>query len=187
MKPAELLAEELDDDSVIVERSWREPEQFAVLFDRHAPRIHRYVARRIGRQVADDVVAETFLAAFAKRRQYCTGYRDAGPWLYGIATNLIGQHRRDEVRQFRTRRAALADLDVPGPADRVSADLTARSVRSLLAAALAELTAGDPRRGGPDRLGAADLRGDGPCARHSGGDRPVPAEPSPGQASPRAR
>jgi len=143
MKPAELLAEELDDDSVIVERSWREPEQFAVLFDRHAPRIHRYVARRIGRQVADDVVAETFLAAFAKRRQYRTGYRDAGPWLYGIATNLIGQHRRDEARQFRTRRAALADLDVPGPADRVSADLTARSVRGLLAAALAELAAAD--------------------------------------------
>ena len=52
---------------------------------------------------ADDLVAETFLAAFAKRRRYDLGYADAGPWLYGIATNLVGQHRREEIRQFRIR------------------------------------------------------------------------------------
>jgi DNA-directed RNA polymerase specialized sigma24 family protein len=44
--------------------------------------------------MADDVVAETFLAAFAKRRRYFMTYRDAAPWLYGIATNLVGQRRR---------------------------------------------------------------------------------------------
>ena len=131
------------DDARCIERSRREPEQFAALFDRHAPRIHRYVARRVGRGIADDVVAETFLAAFAKRAQYDTAYADAGPWLYGIATNLIGQHRRDEARQFRIRRAAVPDLDVPGHADRVAADVTAGSVRDLLAAALAGLPDGD--------------------------------------------
>jgi RNA polymerase sigma factor (sigma-70 family) len=101
------------------------------------------VARRVGREVADDLVAETFLAAFAQRRRYDPAYPDAGPWLYGIATNLIGQHRRDEVRQFRIRRAAIPELDVPGHADRVAAEVTARSVHDLLAAALAELSAGD--------------------------------------------
>jgi hypothetical protein len=34
------------DDAAVIESSWREPERFAVLFDRHAPYIHRYLARR---------------------------------------------------------------------------------------------------------------------------------------------
>jgi RNA polymerase sigma factor (sigma-70 family) len=143
MTPAPGPDVELDDDAAIIERSWREPERFAVLLDRHAARIHRYVARRVGREVADDLVAETFLAAFAKRRGYFTAYRDAGPWLYGIATNLVGQHRREEVRQFRIRQAAWPELAEPGHDERVVGDVTARSVRHQLAAALAELADGD--------------------------------------------
>ncbi len=130
-------------DAAVVESSWREPERFAVLFDRHAPYIHRYLARRAGRQVADDLLAETFLAAFAKRYRYDLGRPDARPWLYGIATNLIGQHRRDEVRQYRIRQAAAAEPAFPGHADRVAADVTAQAMRTLLAAALAGLPAGD--------------------------------------------
>lgn len=48
-------------DAAVIESSWREPERFAVLLDRHAPHIYRYFARRAGRQGADDLVAETFL------------------------------------------------------------------------------------------------------------------------------
>jgi hypothetical protein len=51
------------DDAAVIESSWREPERFAVLFDRHAPHIYRYLARRAGPQVADDLVAETFQPA----------------------------------------------------------------------------------------------------------------------------
>ncbi len=73
-------------DAEVTERSWQAPEQFAVLFDRHALLIHRYAARRIGAEAAEDLVAETFLAAFGKRRGYDLSYTDARPWLYGIAT-----------------------------------------------------------------------------------------------------
>ena len=45
----------------------------------------------------------SFLAAFAKRDRYDLGHADARPWLYGIATNLVGQHRRDEARQYPIR------------------------------------------------------------------------------------
>ena len=131
------------DDAAVIESSWREPERFAVLFDRHAPHIHRYLARRTDRQVADDLVAETFLAAFAKRDRYDLGYADARPWLYGIATNLVGQHRRDQARQYRISQAAAAEPEVPGHADRVAADVTAQATRPLLDAALAALSAGD--------------------------------------------
>jgi len=131
------------DDAAVIESSWREPERFAVLFDRHAPHIYRYLARRAGPQVADDLVAETFLTAFAKRDRYDLGYCDARPWLYGIATNLASQHRRDEARQFRIRQAALADPEVPGHAERVATDVTAQAMRTLLGRALATLPAGD--------------------------------------------
>jgi RNA polymerase sigma-70 factor, ECF subfamily len=131
------------DDAAVIESSWQDPERFAVLFDRHAPHIYRYLARRADRQVADDLVAETFLAAFAKRDRYDLSYADARPWLYGIATNLVGQHRRDQARQDRIRAAAPAEPAVPGHADRVAADVTARAMRTLLEAALASLSTGD--------------------------------------------
>ncbi|MDQ2812587.1 MAG: RNA polymerase sigma factor [Actinomycetota bacterium] len=130
-------------DAAVIESSWREPERFAVLFDRHVPHIHRYLARRADRQVADDLVAETFLAAFAKRDRYDLGHADARPWLYGIAANLIGQHHRDEARQYRIRQAAAAQPEVPGHADRVAADVTAQAVRAVLEGALAALSDGD--------------------------------------------
>lgn len=131
-------------DAAIIERSWHEPHCFAEVFDRHAPHIHRYVARRLGREVADDLTAETFLAAFGRRRRYDVDRADARPWLYGIATNLIGQHRRDEVRRYRLARLpALADPTQDCPADRVAAGVTAQGARAPLAAALASLSVAD--------------------------------------------
>jgi hypothetical protein len=51
---------------------------------------------------------------------------DARPWLYGIATTLVGRHRRDESRFWRLVARTGADhaVDFPGDqiADRVSAD-----------------------------------------------------------------
>jgi RNA polymerase sigma-70 factor (ECF subfamily) len=131
------------DDATVIEGSWREPQRFAALFDRHAPRIHRYLARRVGQQIADDLVAETFLAAFSKRRRYDLSHHDASPWLYGIATNLVGQHRREEARQYRIRQAAPPEPEQPGHAERVAAAVTAQAMRTLLAAALAELAPPD--------------------------------------------
>ena len=131
------------DDAAVIASSRREPERFAIVFDRHAPHIHRYLARRAGHQAADDLVAETFLAAFAKRDRYDPRYADARPWLYGIATNLVGQYRRDEARRYRIGQAAAPEPAVPGHAERVAADVTAQAMRTLLAGALASLSAGD--------------------------------------------
>ncbi|HUR01236.1 MAG TPA: hypothetical protein VM347_01735 [Nonomuraea sp.] len=58
------------EDSAIIERSLREPECFAELFDRcHAP-IYGYAQRRLNRPLADDIAAETFLIAFGRRGTY---------------------------------------------------------------------------------------------------------------------
>lgn len=131
------------DDAEVIAGSLREPQRFAVIFDRHAAHIQRYLARRLGRQVADDLVGETFLVAFRKRQGYDPARPDARPWLYGIATNLISQHRRDEVRQHRLHRAVPPDADETCHADRVAADVTAQAMRRLLTEALGQLSPGD--------------------------------------------
>ncbi|WP_317446395.1 RNA polymerase sigma factor [Streptomyces collinus] len=128
-------------DGSVIERSWERPDAFAVIFDRYADDIHRYIARRLGSDTADDLMAETFEIAFKRRRRYDPAHPHARPWLYGIATNLIGRHRRAEARRLRalSRVAALApgtEHDVPGDgaAERLSAD-------APLAGALAGLPA----------------------------------------------
>jgi len=127
------------DDAAVIEASRTEPDRFASLFDRHAPHIHRYLARRVGPQAADDLVAETFLVAFGKRASYDPRFRDARPWLYGIATNLVGQHRREEVRQFRLRLSAGPAPVQNDDAERAVVNLTAQSIRATLGKALAAL------------------------------------------------
>jgi RNA polymerase sigma factor (sigma-70 family) len=131
------------EDAAVIEASRAEPDRFASLFDRHAPYIHRYLTRRVGRQAADDLVAETFLVAFRKRAGYDRRYRDARPWLYGIATNLVAQHRREEARQFRLRQAAGPDPVEHDHAERAALDVTAQSIRAPLADAVAGLAPPD--------------------------------------------
>ncbi|HEX6352180.1 RNA polymerase sigma factor [Actinophytocola sp.] len=132
-----------EDDAAIIEHSRQSPERFAAIFDRHAPHIQRYLARRLGQQVADDLVAETFVVAFGKRSRYDPTRLDARPWLYGIATNIARQHQREEVREYRLRAALAPEPDQDGHADRVAAQVTAAAMHRMLAAALADLSVGD--------------------------------------------
>jgi RNA polymerase sigma-70 factor (ECF subfamily) len=129
------------DDAMLIARSRQVPECFAALFDRHAPALYRYIARRLGRDACDDLVAETFAVAFRRRGSYDAAHADARPWLYGIATNLISRHRRDEVRHLR----AIARLQVnPAPEpveDAVAGRVTAQALRGVLVSALAQVPA----------------------------------------------
>jgi RNA polymerase sigma-70 factor (ECF subfamily) len=130
-------------DAVLITESARVPERFAAIFDRHAIAIHRYAARRLGPDAADDLVAETFLAAFQKRSSYNTGYPDARPWLFGIATHLIARRRRDEVRFFRAIARTGIDPAAEAVDDRATDRVAAEATRRGLAAALAALPAGE--------------------------------------------
>ena len=137
------LGERERDDADLITESRTEPETFAVLYDRYATDIHRYAARRVGTGNADDIVAETFLAAFRCRTSYDTSRRMARPWLYGIATNLLARHQRDEERLYRA--LARTGIDpLPEPMDNtVVARVTAQAHHQALAAALAGLAPRD--------------------------------------------
>ena len=136
-------AEHFIDDAAVIEKSWHEPEVFAMLYDRHATAMHRFVARRLGPACADDIVAESFLAAFRHRDRYDLSRADARPWLYGIAANAIGKHRRAEVRQLRALARTGLDPVTDSHADQVDSRVAARGAQRALAAALASLSAGD--------------------------------------------
>ncbi|NES26287.1 sigma-70 family RNA polymerase sigma factor [Micromonospora terminaliae] len=132
-------------DAEIISRMHGDPAVFDAIFDRYYPAIHGYASRRLGRDLADDVAAETFLVAFDHWRRYDTTQHSARPWLFGIASNLIAGHRRAEARQYRAlARAEHVDRDGnDGPADRIAVRLDAQAVRARLAAALAEISPSD--------------------------------------------
>ncbi len=100
------------------------PADFAAIFDRHFDAIHAYLQRRVGRDLADELAAETFLVAFDARVRYDASRPDARPWLFGIATNLLYRHHRHELRQLRAYARSATDpvLDAfDGVEDRVDA------------------------------------------------------------------
>ncbi|WP_433418591.1 RNA polymerase sigma factor [Microtetraspora malaysiensis] len=130
------------DDASIIERSRREPEAFAELFRRYAVDITRYVTRRLGSDAADDVGAETFLTAFRQRDGYDRSRPNARPWLYGIATNLMGRYVRAEVRQLRVLERTGVDPVMEPFTERSDERLTAEASSRRLAGALRALPRG---------------------------------------------
>jgi RNA polymerase sigma factor (sigma-70 family) len=81
-------------------RSLREPKAFEPIFDRHFDAVHRYLHRRVGPDLADELAGETFALAF-ERRASCRASGSVLPWLYGIATNVLRRRWRSERRQLR--------------------------------------------------------------------------------------
>jgi hypothetical protein len=57
-------------DAEVVVASRDDPPAFAAVFDRHAPDVHRYLDRRLGRDRADDLLGEVFRIAFERRHSY---------------------------------------------------------------------------------------------------------------------
>ncbi|GGQ24078.1 RNA polymerase sigma-70 factor (ECF subfamily) [Actinomadura coerulea] len=135
-------SEEDADDASVIRRSRQEPEAFALVFRRYAPDIKRYVIRRLGADAAEDVVAETFLAAFRQRDRYDLSRPNARPWLYGIATNLMGRHVRTEVRQLRVLERMGTDPVMEPFTERSDERISAGASGRALASALAALPRG---------------------------------------------
>ncbi|MEV4116342.1 sigma-70 family RNA polymerase sigma factor [Nonomuraea sp. NPDC049695] len=116
---------------------------FPGVFDAYCDEIFRYVSQRLGPAQAEDVVAETFLAAFRKWARYDPARASVRTWLYGIATNLVGKHRRSEIRALRARQRHGPATDLPGPEERVADQVSAQSLRPALASAIASLGRGE--------------------------------------------
>jgi RNA polymerase sigma factor (sigma-70 family) len=121
-------------DAELLAASLADPHAFTAVFDRHFAAIHGWLRRRVGASLADDLAAETFTRAFDVRERFDPTRAEARPWLYGIAANLVADHRRAEVRRLR----AVARTD-PGEliADDEAAETLARADAATLGPALA--------------------------------------------------
>jgi RNA polymerase sigma-70 factor (ECF subfamily) len=109
--------------------------RFTELYDTYQARVFAYAVSRVGRQLADDVVGDTFLVAW---RKFAKIPPSPLPWLLAVARNVLRERYRDEVRQ-----AALA-TEMRAWADEVSGDVAdAVTERSAVLAALGRLDDAD--------------------------------------------
>jgi RNA polymerase sigma factor (sigma-70 family) len=129
------------DDAELIERSVGDPDLFEEVFERHFDAILRYARQRVGHDTGEEIAARTMVIAFDRRAAFDARFRSARPWLFGIATNLIRHHIRDE----RVHLAALArlPLDPDEGVDDALERIDAQRQRPLLLRALMELPAAE--------------------------------------------
>ena len=130
-------------DAEIIRQSRQSPQRFGEIYDRYASVLYGYACLRVGRGPAEDVVADTFLAAFAQRHKYDLARTSARPWLFGILTNKIAERSRSEKIHYRAYARAWQNPVLDGIADQVADQVTAQAQRARLAAALSRLNAAD--------------------------------------------
>jgi RNA polymerase sigma factor (sigma-70 family) len=109
-------------DAIVVVRLW---------YVANAVDIHAYASRRVGRDLADDVVADTFRHAIESFDAFDPERGHERAWLFGIATNLLRRHWRTAQR----RRAALERTVIAEQTDRPSADVATATAGRLDATA----------------------------------------------------
>jgi RNA polymerase sigma factor (sigma-70 family) len=130
-------------DPWVVAASVDDPSASVEIYSRHADDVHRYLRRRLGSDVADDLTADTFVVAFSARARFDRTAGSARPWLYGIASNLAAKHRRREVRELRAYARTGVDAVASSWSDRADDRVSAQAMNRDLASALAALSAGD--------------------------------------------
>lgn len=113
----------------------RSDEAFAELFRTWSPRVFGYAARQVGAQVAEDVVADTFLIAWRRRSSLPD---EPLPWLLVTARNTIANRRRTDARQLRLVNA-VAEFERAATPARGTAEQVAERAATL--EALARLNA----------------------------------------------
>jgi RNA polymerase sigma factor (sigma-70 family) len=140
MANSSVARSDVEPDGVLIQRSVRgRPDAFVEVARRHEVAIHGYLARRAGRQTADDLLAEVWLRAFAARGSFDVGYANARPWLYGIARNVLREHwrtgRSDEPAALEEKRV--------DPWDGVDARLDSAERARAVISAVRELPAAE--------------------------------------------
>ena len=72
---------------------------FAAAYETEFPRAYGYIRYRVGRaDAADDLVSQTFLKALDRLSTFDPSKGRMGPWLLGIARNVVRDYRRAQWR-----------------------------------------------------------------------------------------
>jgi RNA polymerase sigma-70 factor (ECF subfamily) len=122
-----------DSDAQLTRSAHGDSAAFTHLVKTHSSALHGYFARRMP-AVSEDLLAETWLQAFAARRTFDPARGSARGWLFGVAHNVLAQHLR---RAGRTE--PVPGPDVTDPWQVVDQRLDAAAMAPALRRALAEL------------------------------------------------
>lgn len=110
---------------------------FEQLFEANADDLHRYLGRLVG-GVADDLVADTFVAALKGRDGFDPARASPRAWLFGIANNLARNHLRRRKREHAAMARLLdgdrAESHESRVVEQVDAQLRARQLAAAIAA-----------------------------------------------------
>ena len=133
-------------ERALVARARVDVSAFGELYDFYLPRIHGFVARRLGdRAATEDVTAMTFERALSAVRRDDFRNEAFGGWLYRVAANAVVDHVRHARRSIplsgRAWRADGSELEEERFGDeRAERALTAALDRDELGKALDRLT-----------------------------------------------
>ena len=127
----------MDDAGLIALARRGDAVAFSRLFAGFERRIFRYAAHMCGRDAADDVVQETFLAVLRGRVDYDAGKGTVGNYLFGIARHFV-------LKRLSAREVATFDLDEhdertawpderPSALESLSREETIQTVRAAIA------------------------------------------------------
>jgi RNA polymerase sigma factor (sigma-70 family) len=115
-----------------------EGQAFEAAFTANFSYVHRFLARRVGSALADDLAAETFAVAFRRRATFDPSLGEVRAWLLGITTNLLRAHWREQQHLLALEARIMGE---PGPpATEVDDEALARWVAPRLARALGLLS-----------------------------------------------
>jgi RNA polymerase sigma factor (sigma-70 family) len=93
------------DDDELLARSARDPAAFGAFYERHERLVLGFFMRRLrDPELAADLAAETFAAAFLGARRFRREGAPASAWLIGIARNILSQSVRRARVEDRARR-----------------------------------------------------------------------------------
>jgi RNA polymerase sigma factor (sigma-70 family) len=116
---------------------------FDAVFREHFAPVYRFIARRVGTALAEDLAAEVFATAYRRRAAYQPGLGSARSWLYGIATNVVRKQWRDEQQLLELdSRLARDSIGLPPAAqfaDAADERVIAATLAPRIAGALAAL------------------------------------------------
>jgi RNA polymerase sigma factor (sigma-70 family) len=114
---------------------------FERCFEENFPTVHRFIARRVGTALADDLAADTFAIAFRRRHEFDARKGSLRSWLFGIAANLVRNHWRAEQHQLELDARLAVDVELRQDPAMSDERLSASLIGPRIAAALAELVA----------------------------------------------
>ena len=117
-----------DTDAQLLRRARQDPEALGELYLRYRDQLYLWFRSRVPESAASELTAELFAqVALSLRRFRDEAGGSAGPWLYGIAKNLVRRyHERDRIETAARRRLGMPvrsyELDLAAVEDRLVAE-----------------------------------------------------------------